>query len=126
MDPMTLNEIDKLEAGRNLDLLIHEHVFNNFPPPIANFTRWRPTGEAIDIEMPLVIAYSNFIGAAWLVLEKLGFLFNISRQTNGYVVVIYSDNPNLVKMDGNGIASGETAALAICRAALKIAIAKKS
>jgi hypothetical protein len=129
---MTHEQIDQLEAGPELDALIAEKVMGWTGVEKSNNVGWELQGYPPNPKKlhraggaHLVPDYSTEIPAAWLVVEKLGFLFTIGRQTNGYIVVIYSNNPNLTQTDGCGIGGAKTAPLAICRAALKTVMGEK-
>jgi hypothetical protein len=131
---------DKLPAGRELDALVSEKVMGRqwftfihqsylLEPQVAehicfhgsSWTKgktadWDSESQILtNLRFQRVPDYSTDIAAAWEVVEKLGLL-KTSRLTQ--------DNPDewvveTKEHDPLDIASGETAPLAICRAALK-------
>lgn len=98
---MNADEIRNMPAGREMDELIARRVMGIKPPPSSDV--W------------LVLPYSTDIAAAWEVVEKMGDKFDdLERGTGGfYMVTVYPGNPNMPI-----VVRGETAPLAICRAAL--------
>lgn len=86
---MTEQGIDRLEAGRVLDLLLTEKVMDLFAP------------------------YSTKIEHAWRVVEKLDLLSNAKLFKDGELWVIGRNEWTIRET------SAETASLVICRAALK-------
>tara|TARA_Y100000310_G_scaffold189061_1_gene189026 strand:- start:7047 stop:7487 length:441 start_codon:yes stop_codon:yes gene_type:complete len=141
---MTNTEVDKLEAGRELDALVAEKVmgwnvwrskygyFNvehpDMPSQVSGHgtERYSPqTGKklpapkwwddwAVDIPM-----WSTDISAAWEVVEKLDCLqFNLGRENCAGIrfdAAFYDD----LDMKDKVHAMADTVPLAICRAALK-------
>ena len=120
--------IDELEAGRELDALVAERVLEL---PVWRSADDKP-GEDYDwldpIEYPCILVsdyttrdvpyYSRLIGNAWEVVKKLitashSFEFYLAQQTDGWDVSF--QHPG----NRGGQAHGNTAPLAICRAALK-------
>ena len=110
---MTTQDIDKLEAGRELDALVAQAVFNEE-------VRQKRAVHDIDNlyisgELPLP-QYSTDISAAWQVVEKIKHTLFIIRQDDAWFIgssdKLYHDNMNI-------ISEAPTAPLAICRAALK-------
>lgn len=122
MRGMTNEEIDKLEAGRELDALIAEKVMG-WTPHCQNPAHYVEVANSTS-EMSViqeVVAYwrpSTDIAAAWQVVEKLraaGWFYSLSDAVEipEYIVMFYQpDSPDAQAMD-------ESAPLAICRAALK-------
>lgn len=141
---MTPEDIDKLEAGRELDALIAERVMgwkwcaspNTFKPGrpwrrwLAEPYRNMPVWDGVT-EMPIdglfdeesnVLYYSTDIAAAWEVVEKLRETWPVVLVTVGpkhYDVEINTDkgSPSHYRLVED--AQAETLPLAICRAALK-------
>ena len=123
---MTRDEIWKMEAGRELDALIHEQVFGKCAHDWIKVTNKpldkkgnsiykcskcgdrRPAREAMGWRN-----YSTDIAAAWQVVEKMSKLYHVEIENfdNGYGVTLddYSQTWE---------AHADTAPLAICRAAL--------
>lgn len=103
-------DFDKMEAGPEMDALVHERIFG--------FRSLRH----VDPE------YSRDVGATWEIIEKL-------RRTGDYCCLeLHSDHHCIYRMSLTladlederhkpaFAANGETAPLAICRAALKATI----
>lgn len=111
-------EIDKLEAGPELDALIAEkvmgcalvnHVTPAYSPTCGCENRaHRHYEERLD---DLLNSFSTDMRAAWGVVEKLGDRFKWLE--NGFAACFAKPN------DFTIVAAGDTAPLAICRAALK-------
>ena len=138
---MTPEDIDNMQAGRDMDALIAEKIFDwiwcacpdSFKPglpmrrwlsePYSNAPRWDGV-----TEMPIeglyrqesnVLEYSTDIAAAWQVVEKLTCTtkqwFHLNQFSTGCNAIFQND-----AYDGYDAESdAETAPLAICRAALK-------
>src|SRR3990167_9984414 len=106
-------EIDKLEAGRELDAMIADRVmgfsFNSYGHSFTG--HGHPGWHALD-KLP---AFSNNIAAAWQVVEKMRLSpwrwFEMAHRPSGY----------MCNMTGNVQHSiyAPTAPLAICKAAPK-------
>lgn len=125
---MTPEEIDKLEAGRELDALVAEKVmgwrwvhhmdrtFIQSPEQVARYKLeyLLPIGSVRDITPAHagLLKYSTSISAAWEIVTKLkiGLLPNTCDDNWGAFVV---------PLTPEGYSYGNTAPLAICRAALK-------
>lgn len=104
---MTRDEILAMPAGREMDALIWTRVWNG--------------GTAIG-KLPL---YSTDIEAAWNIVEKLGLNIsqkNLNEFPAGYEKSKYMADPELRGKGEFWLAWGETAPLAICRAALIVAM----
>lgn len=118
---LTREQIEKMEAGPEMDALVAERVFG--------WAGWKraegdclhgipPDATGRDRHGTCVPNYSTHIAAAWIVVDKLARLsFGIDReQCFGvrYDVRCYDDPDMRDKVR----ATAETAPLAICRAAL--------
>lgn len=126
---MTRDEILKMLAGREMDALIETEVFKNEvriePEDIVNDTEVyfkKPRGDVLD----RIPRYSTDIGAAWETIEK-SLIKNVSKLwefSTEYERGMRWEVDWPAKERGapyyNSIC-GETAPLAICRAALIIA-----
>jgi hypothetical protein len=128
---MTPEQIDKMEAGREMDALIAEKVMGLNVKPI-----FRPKNELKFMpgfvwhyedtwEYPEIKDYSTEIAEAWEVVEKLKLW--IWRDEQGNICSgkpEYDDYYNKDRIDTamKHSAIAETAPLAICRAALKAVI----
>ena len=88
-------DIDKMKAGRELDMLVSEMMGGNFRP------------------------YSTSIAAAWLVVEKMDERFGFDGH-NGFTIVKGNDGLWYVEFPNPNWEDGQadTAPLAICRASL--------
>ena len=95
-------DIDKLEASRELDVLILDNVFGNEHKSIHHTDYYREGNDYV-----LIPFYSTDIAAAWKVVEKF-IEDNDHRFFDGLM-----EHPPLYGM------RSELAALTICRAALK-------
>ena len=103
---MTNKEIDKMEAGRKMDMLVAEKVMG-----------WKRHGTDIAASNPF--PYSTSISAAWEVVEKMekdGFNFFIESCKPAYDWWAQFAPRN---KDTEFHSEAPTASLAICRAALK-------
>lgn len=133
---MTLDQIDKLEAGNQVDVLIQEMIFQTFvrPPPNEHGTC---LSIAYTMDYDEVPPYSTSIEAAWRVVEKMlnhgGKMYQIEMKgyADGFIVKFHENPPVdwcLSKYwDANNdkdASKGDTAPLAICKAALKVVISK--
>jgi len=103
-------DIDKLEAGRELDVLVLKNVFGNEYKHIHNTDYYREGDDYV-----LIPFYSTDIAAAWKVVEKFDEYYiehNATNYPDAKIFVMLGDNID------NAI-EAETLPLAICRAALK-------
>ena len=127
---MTAEDIDAMEAGRELDALVAERVFGiDLSPVTHDEHEWympdaerdisltckfcgcdnsRP--EIMCIEIKHTRSYSTDIAAAWLVVEKF-------RNTFGEFV--FDIDGDWRCFFGGKLSIADTAPLALCRAALK-------
>jgi hypothetical protein len=129
---MTNEEIDKLEAGRELNILIGEKVFkwerrepdhtNCTPEQVVQPERWhQKCGWYVNdervacIECGNISDYSRSIADAWLVVEKLKVLCSVDIST----MIDKTWHVELVDDIGEFESYASTAPLGICRAALK-------
>ena len=94
---MTDEEIDKMEAGREMDALIHKHVFGF---KASSTSPWR---------------YSTDIHSAWMVVDRLISDYYLSLHFGEDGFYCHFDDFETGKHHGEA----PTAPLAICRAALK-------
>ena len=118
MPKMTSEEIDKLEAGREMDALVAEEVMEwrwEWSEEYPNVGCWMPSGYGERAWSP-----STSISVAWEVVEKLkGLNFAVAIEdvsvptTNWWVC--FADNSE----DKESHDEAPTAPLAISRAALK-------
>ena len=117
---MTRDEIINMPAGRELDVLVAEKVMGEkgFKPVIDAITEFngfgvinRPVYGEIEFS-----CYSTSIVAAWEVVEK--FIFQLHHGVDGYWCVLMTPE----EINGQDVfeAGGDTAPLAICRAALLV------
>ena len=122
MAKLTREQIDAMEAGREMDALIAELVMGWQHPRVKINTvtdeiedYWYPIPEAqTHIQCP---HFSTSVAAAWQVVEKFdayNINWNYWRKVHRYELSKYGDEPGM-----EGIGWGLTPALAICRAALK-------
>lgn len=125
---MTNDEIDKLEAGRDLDALIAEKVFgwHGIIPMTEYNLCWgfrAGTGRREDDKRETVKSYSSDIRAAWEVIEKTELLIlNELSFDHGYRDDEDDETRDYLLVNSHSrdvLAIGSTAPLAICRAALK-------
>jgi len=132
-------DIDKLEAGRELDALVAEHIFGWKRIAEGSVSINVPSGETVllndlfvspdDYERVKVVGsalvapmnlpdFSTDISAAWGVVEKVIRLVN-----RGFELSVTNHYPDIygvdVRFDGHDMVNGNTIPLAICRAALK-------
>jgi hypothetical protein len=130
---MTDAEINALPAGRGLDVLVAEKVMGLKPHredvPHAGTTCYEPGSPS---------RYSESIGAAWQVVEKLLTLLKKDCLKFGLISPPPGDFRNaqrweagLYEFAGGEIIGGvdaqaDTAPLAICRAALKVVAAHRT
>jgi len=124
MKPMptwSKDDIDQMEDGRELDALVYVYVMGGdpkgclFPDGTPRDCWHNPYGEDEDT------FYSTDIAMAWLVVEKLrsrGFDTWLHIYDTFTLCEFFKHFPE--KMESAGRASAPTAALAICRAALKV------
>ena len=102
--------IDTMEAGREMDVLISENVFGGECKRIGHTEYYKVGNKYV-----LIPFYSTDIAAAWLVVDKM-CIHTIRR-----IINYAPDSPALwsaeIYYDDPGI--GETVQLAICRVALK-------
>lgn len=149
--PMTLDQIDKLEAGRELDALVAERVMgwsrwyedkkDLYPPEGSPENKgWTKRG-GIMIQA-LIPEYSTSIEAAWRVVEKIKNLGKVEKTTDDgkewYNIrhefhIEWLPDSNMWRAGWydfryddyqcNDI-EAPTAPLAICKAALKVVISK--
>lgn len=111
-----MNDIDSMEAGREIDWLIEKHVMGREPTE-TEISRNEESGmKVIRINYP---SFSGSIEGAWPVIEKL-------RSVNIYLLRLTNGDTNYACWLGAGLTGGwavnavaDTAPLAICRAALK-------
>ena len=119
---MTPKEIDKLEAGPELDALVAEHVMGwrwavaECEAPSLNDGRCqKPNGAFV-----LNFKPSRDIAAAWQAVEKFNnYDWKLESHGEGETFTIYKDGTHY-SGDGAG------APLAICRAALKAMLTSSS
>lgn len=146
-----------MEAGCELDRLVAEQVFGYTVwdeeeecSQFAEGARWVPGSEYYVIDVPFagpseppeaadsaepLLPYSEYIGAAWLIveeLEKRGGILDLSKNwanvwRAAFILPLPADDER--RKDGYGswsyAATADTAQLAICRAALLAAQATK-
>jgi hypothetical protein len=96
---MTRDEILKMPAGREMDALIMEKVFNRK----VSDGKVKSTVSNRNVS---ILNYSIAIFSAWMVVEKMGY------------PIIWQEPDFWVCSFGNYRATADTAPLAICRAAL--------
>ena len=113
-------DIDKLEAGREMDVAIQRDIFKTK----VWFRKGKPTTylhETDDYD-GIIPHYSTDIAAAWLVVEKMRLRYRVDicayvatgwKAIDGVTVKVYSTDIE------NFEVNADTAPLAICRAALK-------
>jgi len=117
-------EIDNLQAGRELDALIAERVFDDLVVLRGGVPYSQRPLPHNDMHFVPVEPYSTDIGSAWLVVEKLremGFLFGLCDQAQTKLHAAGFSTWTSVPIS----AYASTDALAICRAALKAVSALK-
>lgn len=114
---------ETMQAGREFDARIHEHVMrrevkyaDHVPPG-----RWEYSASESGTPFDEVPHYTTDIAAAWQVVEALralGFDIDVSAGVNCRLAweCTIAPRPNT---DGFYVGEGSTAPLAICRAALK-------
>jgi hypothetical protein len=117
-------DVDKLEAGPELDALIAQKVMGWILPPHSSIVgqMWvEPPMGRVHPEGPP--PYSTDIAAAWQVVEKFN---SWELQHNKWLISSSGRNPNQYsatltryKPEGFGAAVSTSMPLAICRAALK-------
>jgi len=110
---MTTDDIDKMEAGPEMDALVAKRVMKIEPPEmrIGPMRFGKPTMTAQWTPKP----YSTHILAAWEVIEKL--------QGNTTVALYRVDGGSVIYgVKNKRYSEAPTAPLAICRAALKAVI----
>lgn len=143
---MTLEEIDKLEPGPELDRLIAIHIMgwrqDNYAPSIMDKDgAWfNSEGRSEHLDET---RFSTDIAAAWMVVEHVCKQMTLDQEKNKFQIIYrptgWDKNPGPFfvgfyregdcKFDGETFsewpyAFGSTAALAICRAGLKTAFIK--
>ena len=131
---MTDEEIDAMEAGQELDLLVAKLVMGwrnlEYRPGRNDGRSFSPQGhygEGPDGSCYLTHGYSTNIASAWLVVEKidgLNFVLSVELATirkgrRGCHVIIGRRIPNRAPLCEHITVQAETFPLAICRAALK-------
>lgn len=150
---MTHDEIDKLEAGRELDALIAVEVMGfsysertvgpggffaegtllqDWSDPGGDLVATRFNGEITNIQKGGIPFYGTDIAAAWKILDKmidLGFSYEVSHQTKDksikYVMFALGEyNVRESTFDQEFIGYANTTPLAICRSALKAVMVK--
>lgn len=104
---MTTEDVDKMEAGRELDLLIIKAVFGLEPQECM--VGGHPRGCTGNITYP---PYSTDIAAAWQVVEKTRLFTHcdITQLDDKWAISNWANDSSV---------EADTAPLAICRAALK-------
>ncbi len=137
---MTQAEIDVMEAGRNMDALIAETVFGKKPCKfsmtgiISTLTIWKCEHQSAENCYPedkgtCLESYSKEMACAWKIAEIMKDRKNVS-DSFGFswpVELSFLDDRGVwacifhgTRASAEGI--GETAPLAICRAALKASL----
>jgi hypothetical protein len=113
---MDKHEIQRLPAGREIDILVSEIVFNEPRIINCNYCSWevdRFNSSQCEIcyaDNPRIPHYSYDICDAWEVVEKIGGI---------HLMQLKSFTPPLWRAAfGESIAQADTAPLVICRAAL--------
>lgn len=99
-----------LTAGRDLDVLLAERVFNGSPICIEGAWKWRRNGEGSFFTLP---HFSGLPGAAWEVAEAM--------DARGFTLVLYrlrARNTWKAEFSSACCQEADTGPLAICRAAL--------
>ena len=102
---MNKEDILKTEAGKEIDLLIAEHIMGWYVSPSGLVSQKNKPGDFV-IDACEETPFSTNIGYAWLVADKLKL-----------TIAPYKDG-KYHAADGTVIAWADTAPLAICRAAL--------
>jgi hypothetical protein len=127
---MTAEQIDAMPAGREMDALVAERVMGWVRHPDSMYRHWcerQPDGTLrfLDQCEPLHTVRpwhpSTDIAAAWEVVEKLrgeSFPWEFSLGWR-HIEPFVSFGRTANQKDEIGFSHGETAPLAICRAALK-------
>lgn len=122
---MTRDEIEKMPAGREMDVLIAKHVMGLTVTSSEEMAYRRTEYGYSDLHRIDARKYSEDISAAWLVVEKLAkepcawYIHSINLTTGLRYNADYweeTDSPDGKIISYN--ATAETAPLAICRAAL--------
>ena len=116
MPKLTDEEVDSLQAGRRLDVIIAREVFGY---QVVNIDD-EPYIETEKLEYASVPEYSTDVSAAWEVIQKMveaKVLMNISYGTKTWNVN-FSTQKQYRKLVYDS-STAETITLAICRAALK-------
>lgn len=107
-------DIDKLEAGRELDVLVADNVMGGYESKTIGFIL--PPGKRLTeahADFDKVPHYSTEIGAAWKVVEKVGLW--VGPFTPG----VYWSAVSIDDYLNSRATKAASAPLAICRAALK-------
>lgn len=129
---MTREEIEKMEAGREMDALIAEKIFKT-PDQHIYHIDYDPEGNKFaDGVKESIPHYSTDIAAAWLVVEKIKD-HSLDGRASYYFTVEYDrDNKNWrcgFKMMYDGFYDGytieSTAPLAICKSALILSLTEQ-
>lgn len=113
---MTSEDIDKMEAGREMDGLIGENVFN-----MQRNATWDEPCACNDLklcisgEWPGLPHFSIDITAAWQVMEKIKDGLTFQYYDHKWEAVL-----DLRNGDFKILASHESFPLTVCRAALKL------
>ena len=124
---LTREQIEKLQARKEIDRLIASVIFGKKVNPIwieaSPVLIMRPGQiyhEESHWEYPHTEDYSTEISAAWEVAEKLKQFSLVKIITGGWGVMVWSNKiPKIEDHQGGLIqVKAETAPLAICRAAL--------
>ena len=105
---MNQQEILNMPAGRKINQLVWWKIFDMFPTPPNNDMKFLPD-------------YSGDLNVAWSVIGKMKALGFEAWIMNEQKYKDYPGQDNACKFYGNGrvyFSLGETAPLAICRAAL--------
>lgn len=131
-DGKDIGGIDSMPAGTEMDALVAERVMGCKPEPwldshgyksyrctcLLSYPHNSQTGPMADLDLK---SYSNDIAAAWEVVEKISLLHNWDLFPNEWKSNYSLHTLCFVIYDGTTsyTGKGSTAALSICRAALK-------
>lgn len=114
---LTLKQIDQLQAGKELDALIAEHVmgWRKSEHPLDNDV-WIEDQPDYSIHTRSLPAFSTEMDFAWEVAEII--------QSEGYALTIYALSPEsfyswMVSIQGEGREYSNNVAETICKVALK-------
>ncbi len=132
---MTLEEIDKMPAGRELDALIAKHVFGFKPYKSRNPFDITDRTEYMMVEMGSskgltdveeLKEYSTNLSDAWLVVEKLlssGWEISLMKKPRvchgNWHVTFSSLDQKINEQVGDCFSDAASVSLTICRSALK-------